>query len=162
MLNQLKLQTVVVWGWLLLAGLMPTAWAQTQPAAPASRAEAACKAGAEQPFAGTPFARTELFFGRNKPDGGKVGKREWESFLNEVVTPRFPQGLTVLSGAGQFLDSHNEIEEERSLVLILIYPLEQRKEKSARIEEIRERYKQLFRQESVLRMDTIQPVWVSF
>ncbi|WP_082054388.1 DUF3574 domain-containing protein [Methyloterricola oryzae] len=35
-----------------------------------------------------------LYFGTVNP-GGKVEAADWESFLNEVVTPRFPYGLSV-------------------------------------------------------------------
>jgi hypothetical protein len=108
------------------------------------------------------FLRTELYFGRNKPNGSKVSRKEWEAFLDEVITPRFPDGLTVLSGAGQFLGAEGEIEQERSVVLILLYPAAARHEKQAKIEEIREHYKRRFKQQSVLRMDDPQPVWVSF
>jgi hypothetical protein len=38
-------------------------------------------------------------------------------------------------------------------VLILLYPVEVRQEKSEKIEEIREAYKRCFQQESVLRTD---------
>ena len=48
------------------------------------------------------FARTELFFGRAKPDGSMVTDEEFHSFLDEIITPRFPNGLTALPGTGQF------------------------------------------------------------
>jgi hypothetical protein len=108
------------------------------------------------------FVRTELFFGRNKPDGTKVSRRDWERFLDDVITPRFPDGLTVLEGIGRFLNSRGQIEQERTFVLILLYPLEAQRDKSLRIEEIRELYKLSFQQQSVLRVDDPQPVRVSF
>jgi Protein of unknown function (DUF3574) len=46
--------------------------------------------------------------------------------------------------------------------LIVLYPLEAQKEKSIRIEEIRDLYKQSFQQQSVLRVDDPLPVRVSF
>jgi Protein of unknown function (DUF3574) len=108
------------------------------------------------------FVRTELFFGRNKPDGTKVSRRDWERFLDDVITPRFPDGLTVLEGIGRFLNSRGQIEQERTFVLILFYPLEAQRDKSLRIEEIREIYKLSFQQQSVLRVDDPMPVRVSF
>ena len=108
------------------------------------------------------FVRTELFFGRNKPDGSKVSRRDWERFLDDVITPRFPDGLTVLEGIGRFLNSRGQIEQERTFVLILLYPLEAQRDKSLRIEEIREIYKLSFQQQSVLRVDDPMPVRVSF
>jgi hypothetical protein len=70
--------------------------------------------------------------------------------------------LTVLTGRGQFLNSKGDVERERSVVLILLYPLNARNEKHVKIEEIREEYKKRFLQQSVLRVDDSLPVWVSF
>jgi len=38
------------------------------------------------------------------------------------VTPRFPDGLTLLKGYGQFRNSMQIIQREDSRVLILFYP----------------------------------------
>jgi hypothetical protein len=111
---------------------------------------------------GDPFIRTELFLGTQKPDGSEVTSKEWKRFLNDEITPRFPDGLTVLTGSGQFRDSTGEIIKETSRVLILLYPVETREESSIRIEQIREAYKRAFQQQSVLRADDPNPVLVSF
>ena len=108
------------------------------------------------------FIRTELFFGRNISGGGEVSRKDFNKFLEEIITPRFPDGLTVLNGRGQFLNSSGEVERERTIVLILLYPVSARREKHAKIEEIREEYKTRFQQQSVLRVDDPAPVWVSF
>ena len=42
-----------------------------------------------------------LYFGTAKPSGS-VGAGEWAAFLEETVTPRFPQGLTVFAASGQW------------------------------------------------------------
>lgn len=111
---------------------------------------------------GDPFIRTELFFGTQKPDGSEVTAKQWKKFLNNEITPRFPDGLTVLTGSGQFRDSSGEIIKETSRVLILLYPVETQAESSVKIEQIREAYKQAFQQQSVLRADDPVPVLVSF
>ena len=108
---------------------------------------------AAPPFLGERFARTELFFGSKKPDGSEVTNEEFTLFLNEVITPRFPDGLTLLDGRGQFLNAQGKIVKERSWLLILLYPVEARQDSSIKIEEIRKLYKQCFQQESVLRVD---------
>ena len=59
----------------------------------------------------------------------------------------------MLTGYGQFLNSTGVIQQERSFVLILLYPLSSN-DKSRKIEEIRALYKARFNQESVLRVDT--------
>jgi hypothetical protein len=99
------------------------------------------------------FARTELFFGTAKPDGTAVTDEEFSAFLDEQITPRFPDGLTLLKGDGQFRGEDEVIIKEDSFLLILLYPLQGFKDSSARIESIRELYKSEFQQESVLRVD---------
>jgi hypothetical protein len=68
------------------------------------------------------------------------------------VTPRFPDGLTLLTGYGQFRNSAGVINKERSHLLILFYPPQMR-DASKLIQELRETYKAMFQQESVLRTD---------
>lgn len=109
-----------------------------------------------------PFLRTELYFGTSRADKPPVSDEEWETFLDNEITPRFPDGLTVLKGDGQFRDSSGVTIEERSIVLILLYPIEARAESSAKIEEIRDLYEESFEQESVLRADDLLPTRVSF
>src|SRR6185369_12397770 len=58
------------------------------------------------------FIRTELFFGRNKPDGTEVSQEDFADFLNVTITPEFPDGLTVLDGIGQFRDETGTIIKE--------------------------------------------------
>jgi hypothetical protein len=108
------------------------------------------------------FARSELFFGTARPDGTVVTEAEWKHFLDAEVTPRFPSGLTTLTGVGQFKDAEGEIVRERSVVLILLYPDRERQASDRKIEEIREAYKRAFLQESVLRVDDPRPAQISF
>ncbi|MGH9162751.1 MAG: DUF3574 domain-containing protein [Vicinamibacteraceae bacterium] len=107
------------------------------------------------------FARTELFFGTAKPDG-TVTEEEFRIFLDQEVTPRFPDGLTVVTGDGQFRGADGSIVKEDSFVLILLHPVENWRESNRRIEQIRQLYLTQFQQESVLRVDDPLSVWVSF
>lgn len=102
-----------------------------------------------------PWVQSELYF-------GAVSDEEWDRFLDEEVTPRFPDGLTVLTGYGQWRNSAGEITQEDSIVLIILYPLDSYAESSAKLQEIREEYKAQFSQESVLRVDSTEAVCVSF
>lgn len=149
---------------LLVAALMsPASFAQDLVAVKAApQSSAQDNAGWQKRFEASPFIRTELYFGRNKSDGTEVSRKEFDEFLSGFVTERFPDGLTVLNGRGQFLNSKGEVERERSVVLILLYPVDARKDKHIKIEEIREEYKKRFLQQSVLRVDDPLPVWVSF
>jgi hypothetical protein len=83
-------------------------------------------------------------------------------FLDIEVTPRFPDGLTLLKGDGQFTGEEGVLIKEQSFVLILLYPVEGRQESDRRIEEIRQLYEDQFDQESVLRVDDPLSVWVTF
>jgi hypothetical protein len=107
------------------------------------------------------FARTELFFGTAKPEGA-VTEEEFLGFLDSQITPRFPDGLTLLKGDGQFRGEDGVIIKEDSFVLILLYPLEGFTESSRKINAIRRLYKEAFQQESVLRVDEPFAVRVSF
>lgn len=100
-----------------------------------------------------PWVRSELYFGTTRPDGTAFGEKEWLAFLDEEVTPRFPDGLTVLTGIGQYRDEEG-ILQERSQVLIILYPSETAAESSALLEEIRDEYEEQFEQTSVLRADS--------
>ena len=112
-------------------------------------------------YVSKPFLRTELYFGTAKADGSTVTEEEWQKFLADVVTPRFPDGFTVLTGYGQFRDS-GKIVRENSFVLIVLYPQKMRKSSSRKIEQIRRAYVKAFQQQSVMRVDFQQAAQVSF
>ncbi len=104
----------------------------------------------KHPLQGNIYARTELYFGLSKPNG-VVTEEEFQSFINNEVTPRFPNGLTLLSGKGQFRDSAGTLVIEGTKLLILLYTFNN--ESSIAVEQIREAYKNTFQQESVMRVD---------
>ena len=53
-----------------------------------------CPAGLEE------FAEYRFFFGRNHRNLEVVSNTAWRVFLGAEITPRFPDGLTVLDAAG--------------------------------------------------------------
>ena len=108
------------------------------------------------------FFRTELYFGRSKPGGGIVSDDEWQDFLAESVTPRFPDGFTALRAIGQYREKSGRIVSEPSEVLVFFYLKKSRNESRTKIEEIRAAYVKRFEQESVLRVDLPKSVRVSF
>ena len=111
---------------------------------------AACRAGASA------YARLELLFGLGKQGGGEVSEEEWRAFLETEVTPRFPDGLTVVAAYGQWRSRSGEVAREPSRVLVIWYRREAASE--AGIEAIRQAYKAQFSQESVMRVDGISCV----
>ena len=98
------------------------------------------------------FVKTELFFGRCRPDGGVVSGAEWEKFVDEHITPRFEEGLTIVDADGRWKSETGEIISEKTKVVILLH--EDSEENDESIENVQDKYKQLFEQESVLRVDT--------
>ena len=146
-----------------LALTLPGAFAATVPTlitpviaqAPASYEQAV---SAYEPAAvGELWSRTELYFGAERPDGSEVTESGFQTFMNLEITPRFPDGLTLLEGDGQWRDAQGVIEREASRVLILLYPTSSA-DANAKIEAVRAAYKRIFQQESVLRVDSLERV----
>lgn len=130
----------------------PTAYAALDGdgTAPAGRTQHT----ATSPPRGNSFVETRLFFGTECPDSGPdVTDRQFMRFVDDEVTPGFPDGLTVQQGLGQWKNSHGRIERERSYELILLYPSAEAKKRDVLIEEIRSDYEKEFAQESVGRLD---------
>ena len=92
------------------------------------------------------MARAELFFG-----AGAVTPAAWRRFLADVVTPRFPGGLTSLEATGQWRGPRG-LEREATHVLVILYEADSTSD--ARLETIRQIYKRRFAQTSVLRVDS--------
>lgn len=78
-------------------------------AVPLALSPAAAQAPAASPTPGwqaTPWAdsvmiQTQLFFSLATADGKGVSEQQFAQFMEEVVRPRFPDGMTVLDAYGQ-------------------------------------------------------------
>jgi len=66
-----------------------------------------------------PAVELNLYFGRDKP-GGEVSEAEWAAFLAQEVTPRFPDGLSVINVAGQSRNYSGPVGRERTKLLIVV------------------------------------------
>ena len=97
------------------------------------------------------MSRLELLFGMKKPDGGEVAEEEWRAFLDAEVTPHFPDGLTVLTGYGQWRNQSGKVGSETSRVLLIW--LKPNVANNDKIESIRTVWKSRYKQESVMRVD---------
>jgi Protein of unknown function (DUF3574) len=102
--------------------------------------------------------KDELYFGLSKPGGKIISEAEWQQFLNSVITPRFREGLTVVNAHGQYRNQNGKLIREKTKLVILIY--ERNATKQFHIQEVVAKYKQIFKQESVLR--TTSNVKLSF
>jgi hypothetical protein len=97
------------------------------------------------------FIQADLFFGRNIAGGGEVSEEQFQAFVDQVITPRFPAGLTIFDTDGQFQDSTGTIIEEKSKGVRLLFEDTQNNETA--IDEIITAYLAQFNQESVLVVD---------
>lgn len=106
------------------------------------------------------LVQEDLFFGRNIPGGGEVSSEQFQAFINNVITPRFPAGLTVFDASGQFLSSTGNLVRERSKNVTLF--VEDNLKTQISINDIATNYIQAFNQESVLRVINKDDLKVSF
>jgi Protein of unknown function (DUF3574) len=94
-----------------------------------------------------PQVRTTLYFGLTRPKGA-VSELEWQLFVRDEVTKRFPEGLTVWDANGQWRTPAGTVDHERSKVLLLMHA--DTAEARKLVQELIERYRQMFEQQSVL------------
>jgi hypothetical protein len=94
------------------------------------------------------MTKLELFFGGNIGESGRVSDDEWRRFVADEVTPRFPDGFTVLAAMGQWRNHAGTIvaEDSRNLVVIA----RDATSELAKIAALRDVYKMRFDQDSVL------------
>jgi Protein of unknown function (DUF3574) len=91
--------------------------------------------------------QSRLYFGLDAP-GGRVPDASWSEFVDRTVTPRFPQGLTLLEGRGQWRDAKGVTLKESSRVIEIVHA--DTVEERQALSEIVGDYKARFHQESVL------------
>ncbi|MFG1178819.1 DUF3574 domain-containing protein [Xanthobacter versatilis] len=99
------------------------------------------------------LVETKLLFGLASADGSGVSEQEWSRFLAEEVTPRFPDGLTVIAAYGQVKgEAHGTAQVvQENMRLVLIYHPDT-PEAAARLAEIRRLYSERFHQWGVLQV----------
>jgi hypothetical protein len=145
MLQQLRLPVIALAFTGLGAGAVTTyRWTAPEPRF------ATCRPGASS------LARLELLFGMGKTDGSEVSDTEWRAFLDAEISPRFPDGLMVLTGYGQWRNSAGGRAKEKTRVIEIWY--RPSTDSEAKIEAIRTAYKGRFSQESVMRVDGVSCV----
>lgn len=65
-----------------------------------------------------PVNEYRLFFGLENDDGIVVTEEQWTHFLADAITPRFPAGLTVFDGRGQWLDPTGKLNRDRVKIVM--------------------------------------------
>ena len=146
---------------LILVSLFPVACAH-RPVQPQPAAVSPTLSGdAAHPGRTSGWVDTQLYFGLGPADNPAQGVSEaaWRNFLDREVTPRFPDGLSVLDVYGQWLSKGKSTPERlRSKLLVIDYP--DTPENRDKIEAIRAAWKRLTGDQSVMRVT--QPADVSF
>jgi len=129
---------------LVLAAALALALPLAVAAPPAGAAEAG--------EAGTPAIQSTLYFGLSSDEGSGVSEQEWSTFLAEVVTPRFPDGLTVLSAYGQGGGKQQKgVLQELTKVLVIVRP--DTSEAARKIAQIKAAFTRRFAQTGVFHTD---------
>lgn len=104
---------------------------------------------------------TRLYFGLGPADHPEQGisEAQWRAFLDKEVTPRFPDGLSVIDVYGQWQGKQESTPERlHSKMLVIYYP--DTDDNRGKIDAIRAAWKQRTGDQSVLRVT--QPADVSF
>ena len=109
---------------------------------------------------GTPALVFQLFFGRSidplgHPLGhasghasGEVSDRDWDGFVDRVVTPALPDGFTVFDATGAWMNPHTgKTIQERTKVVVVALP--DVPASAAAVQRIRTEYQADFHQELV-------------
>ena len=91
----------------------------------------------------------ELFFGRDVAGRQAVSDAEWSNFLASVVTPQFPDGLTVFDGYGQWRNPATGAIARSPHVKIVLIAVPRSPGLAARFSAVIDAYKTRFRQQSV-------------
>jgi Protein of unknown function (DUF3574) len=91
-----------------------------------------------------PAVEVDLYF-------GAIGEAEWKAFPDEEVTPRFPDGLSVLEASGQYRNRQGTIGRERSKLLVIV--VFDAPAHASRVQAIVDSYTRRYHQESVLRVE---------
>ncbi len=107
------------------------------------------------------WVETKLYFGLGPADHPEQGISEarWRQFLDREVTPRFPDGLSVLDVYGQWQGKQETAPERLRTRMLLIYYSDSAATR-AKIDAIRSAWKRMTGDQSVLCVT--EPADVSF
>lgn len=102
---------------------------------------------------GLTMMRSELYFGLSKRSGGVVAEQEWARFVDTAITPRFPDGLSIVDAAGQYRMSSGALQKERTKIVLIVHPASPALDSS--LVAICRSYARSFDQESVMKVSGV-------
>jgi hypothetical protein len=90
----------------------------------------------------------ELFFGRKIAGRAPLGASEWAAFAAQTIVPNFPDGFTVVDGAGHWRDPQTgrATDEESKILLVAVVPSA---DLARRLRAVIDTYRTQFREQSV-------------
>jgi len=129
---------------LLIGGLLGSGVPAIARADATAGAATACRSGS------TAMMRTELFFGTQRPRLPPVSGAAWRRFVAREISPRFPDGFTVIDAQGGWRGRRGAVREASHILIVWHSAAAHEHDQ---FEALRSIYKQRFRQQSVLRID---------
>jgi hypothetical protein len=124
-----------------------------RPITPSVAAAPTLQGDSAHPGQSKGWVDTRLYFGLGpigNPEQG-VSEADWRGFLDREVSPRFPDGLSVVDVYGQW-QGKNQTTPERLWSKMLIIDYRDTVENRAKIEAIRSAWKQKTGDQSVMRV----------
>jgi hypothetical protein len=91
----------------------------------------------------------ELFFGRDIAGRGMVTDAEWYDFLATLITPNFPDGLTVFDAYGQSLNPATGVIGRSPRVKVVLIAVKRDPDLPRRLTAVMDGYRARFHQQSV-------------
>ena len=102
---------------LLCCAALPAGCAATPPTGPGTMA-LDCPAAF-----GPPLLIFRLYMGRSMPPFGEVTDKDWDAFVDKVVTPSLPHGFTTFDANGGWMSpASGQTLRERTKVLMTALP----------------------------------------
>lgn len=87
-----------------------------------------------------------LFLSATPP--ARLNEAELTRFIEQEVAPRFPDGVTVVDGGGQWKGDENRLIREAAKVVLIVLPA--KGDAAAQIQAVQGAYRARFRQDSVV------------
>lgn len=100
----------------------------------------ACPAGQAQ------LRTAQLFLSARPP--AKITDSDIRKFVDAEVTPRFPRGVTVVDGGGQWRGDENRLIREAAKVVLIVLP--EKGDPAGKVQAVRAAYRSRFKQDAVV------------
>jgi hypothetical protein len=101
--------------------------------------------------AGQDYLRTaQLFFARRTGEEPRVSDDEFRRFVDQELTPRFQEGLTVMDAGDRWRSDPDKLVSGAARVVVIVLP--KGRDETAKIEAVRAAYRSKFHRDSVVRV----------